>query len=271
MKVAVVGLGIIGGSVAASLKQSGKYHVGGMNRSSFPIDFALTHGYIDEEVLSLKDYDVIIVALPPETTMKFLDTVEVNDGTIVADICGVKRVIEQTVYSKPRNYRYIGTHPMAGKETNGIESASPDLFKRANMILIKNDNTDEDAYNTIKRMSMDMGFGRIVECSSDYHDKKIAITSQLAHIVSNAYIKSKEAQNCSGFTGGSFQDMTRIAAVDENVWTDLYQYNRENLLEELSELIDHLSEYRQALSEEDKEKVRSLLKEGRLCKESLKK
>lgn len=271
LKVAVVGLGIIGGSLAGALKKSGKYFVGGKNRSAFSIEYALKHGYIDEPVKNLSDYDVVFIALPPDQTMRFLDTEAFKDGGIVADICGVKEPIERVVYSKKRNYRYVGTHPMAGKEVSGIQNASSDLFQGANMVLTSCDHTDEEAYNLLKEMTLDMGFGRIVECSAVKHDKKIALTSQLAHVVSNAYVKSEEIDGCIGFTGGSFQDMTRIAAVDEAVWTDLYFYNRKNLLRELNALISHLSQYSDALENVDKEKLRELLKEGRFLKEKMKK
>ena len=271
LKVAVVGLGIIGGSLAGALKKSGNYTVGGMNRSDYPIEYSLEHGFLDERAESLIGYDVVFIALPPEQTLRFLDVQTFQDGGIVADICGIKEPIEQLVYSKKRNYRYVGTHPMAGKEVSGIQNASPNLFSGANMVLTSCKDTDAEAYDCIKKMSVDMGFGRIVECSSSFHDKKIALTSQLAHILSNAYVKSDEIDSCFGFTGGSFQDMTRIAAVDENVWTDLYSFNSKNLLHQLNDLIFHLSQYGDALERGDKETLRNLLKEGRIIKETMKK
>ena len=115
-----------------------------------------------------------------------------------------------------------------------------------------------------------MGFGTIVECSAEEHDKKIALTSQLAHIVSNAYVKSPQVQNCKGFTGGSFQDMTRIAGVDEKIWTELYMNNRAFILEELDGLLSQLSIYRDAIADGDEQALSNALKEGRLIRQNIK-
>ena len=156
-------------------------------------------------------------------------------------------------------------HPMAGKETSGILSASRDLYKGKNLVITRAAGTDESALERVRAIGRDAGFSRIVECSAREHDEKIALTSQLAHIVSNAYGKSPLALDVKGFTGGSFQDMTRVGGVDETLWTDLYFYDREPLFNELSSLIARLEEYRDALSSNDKEKMRALLREGRLA------
>lgn len=267
LNIAVVGLGLIGGSIAGALKKSNKYKVDGANRSRAPIEFAIENGLIDGEAKSLSDYDVVFVALPPEVTMRVLNDSAFADGAIVADICGIKGDILSCVRQKKRNYRYVGTHPMAGKEVSGVNNASPDLFRGANMVLTRDDETDEEAFKIMRELTRDMGFGRIVECDAAFHDKKIALTSQLAHIVSNAYVKSPEIENCLGFTGGSFQDMTRIAAVDECVWTELYMHNQKNLESELSLLIQNLQAYCDALRMNSPEKLAILLKEGREIKQ----
>ena len=126
------------------------------------------------------------------------------------------------------------------------------------------------ALNEAREFAHLLGFGKIVECTAGEHDRKIALTSQLAHIVSNAYVKSNQVPGCDGFTGGSFQDMTRIAGVDERVWTPLYAYNRENILNELNGLIDNLTVYRDALKTCDDEQLSQTLKEGRLIRETIK-
>lgn len=263
MKIIVYGLGIIGASVCASLKRAG-HTVYAKNRSREPIEYAIRHGMIDGEAESYEDADVIIIALPPRITMRMLDEEIFPVNAIVADICGVKQPLEAVVFSRPRAYRYIGMHPMAGKETTGIKSASVTLFEGANLILTHHEKTDENAFETMKRLGLDMGFGRIVECTAEYHDKMIALTSQLAHVVSNAYVKSPLTEGCYGFTGGSFQDMTRIAGLDENVWTELFFLNNAPLSEELDRLIDKLTEYRDALAHADEDKMRDLLKEGKV-------
>lgn len=268
-KIAVVGLGIIGGSMAGALTKAG-YAVDGFNRSEKALVYALNAGYIRAKGTCLSDYDVVFLALPPEITLDYLQNAEFKDGALVSDICGVKEAMEAAVYAENRNYRYVGIHPMAGKETSGIESATPNLFFNANLVITHASKTNKEDVDEMKEYAKAMGFGKIVECSAKEHDKKIALTSQLAHIVSNAYVKSPQVKGCDGFTGGSFQDMTRIAGVDEKIWTPLYAYNRENILTELDGLICQLSVYRDALSCGDDEALADALKAGRLIRETIK-
>ena len=268
-KIAVVGLGIIGGSICGALTRAG-FSVDGFGRSRASIDYAIKAGYIEKEGQTLADYDVVFIAVPPYATLEYLKNATFKDGALVCDICGVKSIIEKAVYEKPRNYRYVGLHPMAGKETSGIASATPDLFKNANVIITRAMQTQEEDVVEVKGYLKVMGFGKIVECTAEEHDKKIALTSQLAHIVSNAYVKSPQVKGYEGFTGGSFQDMTRIAGVDEKVWTPLYACNRENIITELSGLIDNLSTYLTALKTGDDESLSNALKEGRLIRETIK-
>lgn len=268
-KIAVIGLGIIGGSIAGALTKAG-YVVDGFNRSEEASRYALNAGYIRAKGENIADYDVVFIAVPPKATIDFLKNTKFKDGALVADICGVKVEPEKAVYEKPRNYRYLGIHPMAGKETSGIVSATPNLFVNANLIITHAPQTRQEDVAEMKEYAKAMGFGKIVECTAEEHDKKIALTSQLAHIVSNAYVKSPQVKGCDGFTGGSFQDMTRIAGVDESVWTPLYACNRENIVKELDGLITSLSVYRDALVEKDDEKLSQTLKEGRLIRETIK-
>jgi prephenate dehydrogenase len=164
----------------------------------------------------------------------------------------------------------VGLHPIAGKETSGISSASSELFAMANLIVVRAPQTEETWVNEVKTYAKAMRFGKIVECGAEEHDKKIAITSQLAHIVSNAYVKSPQVQDCDGFTGGSFQDMTRIAGVDEHIWTQLYMSNKDFVLTELEGLIDHLERYKFALQNEDEDALSEALKQGRVIREKIK-
>lgn len=269
-KIAVVGLGIIGGSICGALTSAG-YEVHGFSRSRASVEYALKAGYISAQCGNLADYDVVFIAVPPQATIDYLQNATFKDGALVSDICGVKLELERVVYAQKRNYRYVGLHPMAGKETSGIASATPALFYNANLIITIAPQTQQQDVLEIKNYARAMGFGTIVECSAEEHDKKIALTSQLAHIVSNAYVKSEQVQGCDGFTGGSFQDMTRIAGVDEHVWTPLYALNRKNIAGELNGLIEHLSEYRDALMQENDEQLSRLLREGRLIREKVKK
>ncbi len=268
-KIAVVGLGIIGGSICGALTREG-YSVDGFGRSASSIQYALEKGYIQKAGTNLAEYDVVFIAVPPYATIDYLDNATFKEGALVMDICGVKEIMEKTVYKQPRTYRYVGIHPMAGKETSGIASATPDLFQNANLIITLAAQTAKSDVDEVKEYAKAMGFGRIVECTAEEHDKKIALTSQLAHIVSNAYVKSPQVKGYEGFTGGSFQDMTRIAGVDERVWTPLYACNRENIIEELSGLIENLSVYLDALKKQDDTMLSDTLKEGRLIRETIK-
>lgn len=270
MKICVAGLGIIGGSVCMALKRAG-YAVDGWNRSRLPLEYALNNGVIDGAAESFENYEVVFVALPPEATVEFIDKNIFKDGAVISDICGVKEKIEAAICRKYRNFRYVGCHPMAGKEISGIGAACAELFDGASMVITKNDNTDNEALEIIRSLTSDMGFGYIVECSAKIHDEKIAYTSQLAHIVSNAYVKDREIDCCLGFTGGSFQDMTRIAGVDENMWASLYLENAKNVSEKIGSLIASLSEIKSAVDGGNQAELKKILANGRMLFENCKK
>lgn len=264
MQIVVYGLGIIGASVAAALKKAG-HIVLGMNRSKESVEYALDHHMIDGEASDFCGADVVFLALPPRVTMRVLDEGAFPDGCIVADICGVKAPLGRVVRARPRAWRYVGTHPMAGKETSGIRSASAQLFHGANFVMVRDERSDDAAIGTVRSLARDMGFSRIVECGAEEHDRMIALTSQLAHVVANAYVTSPLSADCTGFTGGSFQDMTRVAPVDENVWAELYMLNRENLLGEIDRITDRLNKFRAALAAGDEASLRTLQREGKEC------
>ncbi len=267
-KIVVIGLGIIGGSICAALTKAG-YTVDGTDLKKENVEYAKKRGYIADAAADISLYDVVFIAVPPKATISLLQNTTFKTGALVSDICGVKEEIEKAVFAVKRNYRYVGIHPMAGKETSGIEYASPTLFAMANLVITVSEHSDPKWIAEIKEYAEAMKFGKIVECSAREHDKKIALTSQLAHIVANAYVKSPEVIGCYGFTGGSFQDMTRIAGVDEKIWTELYLANKEHILEELDVLIENLSRYRKAIEKEDEEALAKTLKEGRLIRENI--
>lgn len=266
MNIIVYGLGIIGASLAAALKDAG-HTVLGKNRSRGPVEYALSHQMMDAEASSYEGADVVFLALPPDATIRELQEGKFPDGCIVSDICGVKQAVEEAVFSAPRNYRYVGMHPMAGKETSGITSAARDLYRGKNLVITRSDRTDPDALELIRGLAKDAMFGRIVECSAKEHDEKIALTSQLAHIVSNAYGKSPQALDVVGFTGGSFQDMTRVAPVDEAMWAELFCMNSEALCEEIVRLSRRLDAFADAIRDRDEARVCALMREGKACYE----
>ena len=262
LKICVAGLGLIGGSMCMALRRAG-FSPAGWNRSFAPLEYALKEGAISFAAQNFDEFDVVFVALPPKAAVGFINSHAFKNGAVVADICGVKGYIEREVYKKERNFCYVGTHPMAGKEVSTIRNACADLFDRASMVITSCAQTDAGAKELVKELTRAMGFKCIVECSAAVHDKKIAYTSQLAHIVSNAYVKDEEIVSCLGFTGGSFQDMTRIAGVDEGVWSELYLLNRENLSARIGGLVANLAEIKSALDGGSEEELRNVLKAGR--------
>lgn len=244
-----------------ALKRAGNF-VGGYNRSEKASLYALSHGIVDEAVRSFENFDVVFIALPPQVTVNFILNTPFKEGAVVCDLCGVKGFIEDAVYAANLSVRYVGAHPMAGKEVSGIENACADLFDRASMVVTHGQKTDREAVQIIKKLVKDMGFKYIVECSAELHDRKIAYTSQLAHVVSNCYVNDPEIDGCLGFTGGSFQDMTRIAGVDEDMWAQLFCANGENLLQKTLNLRDSLDKFITALKSGDVQKVKEVFSVG---------
>ena len=179
-KTAVIGLGIIGGSICRALTRAGCF-VAGNDLSDEIVSYAKREGYIRERAETLSEYDTVFLAVPPRAAIALLESDSFKPNALVADVCGVKAAVEKAVYSMPRSYRYIGLHPMAGKETSGLASSSENLFAGANLVITFAPQTEESALIEAREYAALMGFGRITECSAEEHDKKIALTSQLAH------------------------------------------------------------------------------------------
>lgn len=244
----IVGLGLIGGSLAKALSKKFKVH--GFDKDNSVLQSALIQGVIEKTAENFNSYDFVIIALPPKATAEVLNGGHFKDNATVCDVCGVKGYISENL-RKDINYNYIGTHPMAGKEKGGFDNSSADLFSGASIIFTVEKNTNAKSLELAENVFMQAGFSRAVKCSPKKHDEIIAYTSQLAHIVSNSYVKSKLFDSFDGFTGGSFQDMTRIAEMDAKLWGELFMANRKNLKNELESLIDSLNDYLYALKNSD--------------------
>lgn len=272
MNILVVGLGLIGGSVCKALKKYTTHFVVGCDRNH-DIEFSALRDVAVDEAFSgsYAGFDLIIMALFPEATEKYLNEhiAEFDKNTLITDVCGIKGDFSARVkkLADENGMRYIGIHPMAGKEFGGYANSSADLFQKANFIIAANENSNDPDIEILRSLASELGAGKIVVTSPENHDKMIAYTSQLAHIVSSAYVKSPELGLECGFSGGSFQDMTRIATMNEKMWTDLFMQNRENLLYELDTLITNLNKYSEALKNEDHEEMLRLIAEGRQLKE----
>lgn len=275
MKIAVVGLGLIGGSFCKAIKAYTNHEVYGVGRTlnSRSVQMALQEDAIDKAIIpsELGVADLTILCLHPQGIIDFVEENQeyFRPGSIVIDAGGVKEAIVSAVEPvlENRGVCFIGCHPMAGREFSGYAYSLPDMYKGASMILTPGEKTPEEAVLVVESLARDIRFGRIVKCTPKEHDSTIAFTSQLAHVVSSAYIKSPTTQKESGFSAGSFKDLTRVAKLNEDMWTELFLMNKEALVYEIDTIMGHLQQYRDAIADNQPEQLRELLKEGRIMKE----
>jgi prephenate dehydrogenase len=272
MNILVVGLGLIGGSLCKALKKYTYHTVTGCDLNHDIENAALRDVALDNVFDgSFEGYDLIIIALFPQGSEMFFkeNAPKISKNTLITDVCGIKGEFSDRMkaIAEANGLRYVGIHPMAGKEFGGYYNSTADLFVKANFIIAPFEDSEEKDTELLKTVATEIGAGKIVVTSPENHDKMIAYTSQLAHIVSSAYVKSPELGLECGFSGGSFQDMTRIATMNEKMWTDLFMQNRENLQYELDTLIANLNKYSEALKSGDKDKMKALIAEGRELKE----
>ena len=269
MNVGIVGLGLIGGSMAKSVKARTAHTVWGADLDKETMSLARMSGAIDGPLTgeNLGRCSLILIAICPGAAIRWVQehAGEISKSAILVDLCGVKRVVVEALapIAEEHGFAYIGGHPMAGRERGGFTASSEDLYAGASMILTPDERTDMHLLETLKVFFLDIGFAGLTFSDPEEHDRIIAFTSQLAHITSSAYVKSPEAQRRRGFSAGSFQDMTRVARLDEDMWTELFLDDADYLVKELDILIGNLTAYSDALKSGDAERVRALLKEGR--------
>lgn len=277
--VGVVGLGLIGGSMAKAVRESisgGRQSyidkIYASDLSGEVVDRAITERVIDGRLAdNFSECKLVMIAIPPKACINWIkENAGKLTGCTLVDLCGVKKSIHDEAYplSKEYGFTYVGGHPMAGREVAGYENSSAGLFENASMILTPDEDTDDELIADLGRFYKSLGFSKITLTTLEEHDRIIAYTSQLAHITSSAYIKSETAQHQSGFSAGSYRDLTRVARLDENMWTELFMYNREPLAAELEVLIDNLNDFLDVLKNGDSDSLRYLLKRGRELKES---
>lgn len=268
MKIAIIGLGLIGGSMAKSIKDNTEHTVYGFDINDSVVKKAQLTSAINASLTDeiLADCDLTIVALYPQTAIDFVTEKQdiFKKGSIVLDCCGVKQKVCETIepVSLDKGFVFIGGHPMAGLEHSGFDHANPTLFNNASMILTPTKGNIQDVEKVVKLFTS-IGFTNIQVATPEEHDQMIAFTSQLAHVVSSAYIKSPAAMKHNGFSAGSYKDLTRVAKLNENMWTELFLDNPDFLVQEIDEIIGHLQEYSNAIRNGDKETLRALLKDGR--------
>lgn len=247
----------------------------GWNRTRATAEQALADGAIDaiaSEAL-FKEADLVIIGLYPQATVDWLleNMPKMKKGCVVVDMVGVKQFMVDHLDRAARDagVHYVGGHPMAGREFSGLDFSLPTLFDGASMIFVPTSSSNERVLEQLEAYFMSLGFGQTVRCTAAQHDRMIAFTSQLAHIVSSSYIKSPEADRHDGYSAGSYKDLTRVAKLNETMWSELFLCNAEPLAAEIDEIITHLNEYRRAIRAGDRETLTALLRDGRERKERL--
>lgn len=272
MTVGICGLGLIGGSMAKAYKES-EHTVLGYDKDEATLGFAALDGTLDGvlNVNTISKCNLIFIALYPSQAIIYLNEIAplLSQDTTVIDLCGTKQTICECGFALAKKYgfTFVGGHPMAGKQFSGFKYAKATLFKGAPMVLVPPIYDDIAFLDRIKDLLAPAGFGRLSITTAEKHDAMIAFTSQLAHVVSNAYVKSPTAQNHKGFSAGSYKDMTRVAWLNENMWTELFLENKEPLLFELEYIISSLNEYKTAIENNDADTLKALLRDGRIAKE----
>ena len=273
MKIGIVGLGLIGGSLAKSIRKNTSHTCLGYDIDRAAVSGALAQEAIDAELTSsnIGLCDVVIVCLHPQQTIDYIleNVGRFGKNTIVIDTCGVKGAIIDAVdkVCADNSISFVGCHPMAGREYSGFAYSIDNLFEKASFIITRTPLTKDEAVEKISALAIETGFAKVVISDPEEHDRVIAFTSQLAHVVSSAYVKSPSLLKQSGFSAGSFKDLTRVAKLNEDMWTTLFLMNAEPLTDELDHIIARLTEYRDAISAGDAKTLKALLKDGRELKE----
>ena len=249
MKIAIAGMGLIGGSLYKAAQRAG-HEVMGIRRGD-PVD--------------VSSADLVFVALPPDAIIPWIRSHadQFRRGAVVIDVCGVKTPIMSAMSATPPDgWTFVGGHPMAGKEISGFANSTPDLFKGASMILTPMQDADPDMMDSLRRLFAELGFGRVVVTDAAHHDEMIAFTSQLCHVIASAYSQDPRVQEAVGYSAGSYANMTRIATMDPSTWASLFLSDRAALVDVLDGFIGRLGEFRAAIAAADRPALESLIAAG---------
>ncbi|MDD4125728.1 MAG: prephenate dehydrogenase [Eubacteriales bacterium] len=258
MNILIVGLGLIGGSYAMALKKRG-YHVGAITRSRSSIDYALDKGMIDfgadtvePEIVSTAD--VVIFALYPHVFIEWIETYQryFKSGAVITDVTGVKCSVVYKIQDMLRgDVEFIASHPMAGREVYGVRNSDDAIFRQANYIVVPTEKNTESAIELCASLGEELGFRKITSLTPELHDEMIAFLSQLTHCIAVALMCSSDNPNLRDYTGDSFRDLTRIAKINENMWSELFLLNKTALLKEMDAFITQITKFKQLLAESD--------------------
>ncbi|MDD6401264.1 MAG: prephenate dehydrogenase [Lachnospiraceae bacterium] len=272
MTVGIVGLGLIGGSFAKAYSDNDEHRVLAYNRSKQVIQDAYEEKAIDGELneKNIKECNLILLCLYPKLCVDYLTKMApyIDKSTMVIDCCGTKQALCNDCFALAKEYgfTFVGGHPMAGKHFSGFAYSTKTMYDGASMVLVPEDLSDTETIERAKKLLSPIHFGKFTICDAKRHDSMIAFTSQMAHVVSNAYVKSPTAKNHDGFSAGSYKDLTRVAWLNEDMWTELFIENKDALVEELDIFIKNISEYRDAIRDENAEVLHKLLADGKQCK-----
>jgi prephenate dehydrogenase len=272
MVIGIVGLGLIGGSLAKAFKFSEKATVLASDINPLTTQIALMSDFIDGDLSErIGECDYIFLAIDAQSVVKYIreNAKAFKKDSVVVDCCGVKTAVCAPCFevAEQNGFHFVGGHPMAGLHFSGLKYSREDLFKGANMVLVPKKDEDINLLQRLKDVIMLAQFGSISITTPEKHDEVIAFTSQLAHVVSNAYVKSPNAKIHKGFSAGSYKDLTRVAWLNEKMWAQLFLQNKQNISFEIEHLINELSKYNEAIKNDDYDTLTQLLKEGRECKE----
>ena len=274
MKVGILGLGLIGGSMARAYAVAGHtVYAADLDEStlSFAMLSGAVHGRLDEETIPA--CELLLLAIYPGGSAKWLEDNGrlVDSGALVLDLCGIKQEVCKRCFPVARKYgfTFVGGHPMAGSHFSGFKYSRADLYKGAPMGLVPPRIDDIDLLQRVKDAMAPCGFGMFSVTTVEEHDRMIAFTSQMPHVLSNAFIKSPTARQHKGFSAGSYKDLTRVAWLNAPMWSELFLENRDNLLFELNTYLDSLTAYRDALEARDGERLTALLEAGKKAKEEV--
>ncbi len=274
MKIGICGLGLIGGSMAKAYKKE-NHIVYGYDRDIVTLEYAKMKGVVDDTLndKTLAECDAVLVALYPQATIAYLTEIapKLVPDTLVMDLCGTKRTVCEAGLALAEQYgfTYVGAHPMAGTQFSGLKYADETLFTGAPIVIVPPRYDDIELFSRIKMTLAPTHFGKLSLTTAEEHDRIIGFTSQLAHVVSNAYVKSPRAKLHNGFSAGSYRDLTRVAWLNETMWTELFLENGDYLAEEIDCIIDHLAEYRDAIRANDADRLKTILRDGRIAKEEI--
>ncbi len=257
--ITIVGVGILGGSYAMGLRRAGNT-VYGIDILQESIDYALEKGFISDGAIDdfndfLQKSDMIILCLYPGALIDWVKKYaqHINKNAVITDVCGVKQGIVEEVQSvfEPYGIEFYSSHPMRGKETLGVKHADSSIFRDANIILVPTHKNTERGEDAIRRLAYTLGFTSISKLTVSEHDRMVGYLSQLTHAIAVSLMTANSDDNLQKYSGDSFKDLTRIAKIDENLWSELFMWNKEILCDEIDSFIANLSELRSHISDGD--------------------